>query len=474
MIDSAWRVTQGDCQWQTPSPTALPRDSEIASRPRQAKGCDHFSVPPQFGFVVAEAMADMARERFSVPAWGVLDLWAGWELLRPVSEFNPGGFQHRACLSCSRRSVGLRCSPKWQTKAEGGENMAVQITEATIHHLEKVVQTRGVGCVTVHPRIEQLPVDAVLLRLCESLILMYTKAANTNGTLGIDPRAHKFPVHLQGYLEGRTAFMPFTREAVGLIAQQMQDSFLASGGYALFLRYQIQSHDFVLIAMLKLKPGAGIDAGTLSLTETLNIDLAHLNEAARINLTRWREDQQPYLTFIKGATRQAEVSEYFRQALACTSFTDSKHHTEAVLRAAHDFFDARTDLSVEQRREEKGSMRRRLFECLDSNREEVPLATIAAAVNPLAPEAFLEHVRNRPEGDSYNLDERFKPNRATYIGLKRLRGKMGSVSLSFDVADVQSERVRYDAITDTIILQSPTAPLKTSILEHAPAPDQQS
>lgn len=352
--------------------------------------------------------------------------------------------------------------------------MPVQITEATIHHLEKAVQTRGAGSITVHPRTAQLPVDAVLQRLCDSLVLMYTKAANSNGTLGTDPQAHRFPVHLREYLAGRTAFMPFTREAVALIAQQMQGSFLASGGYALFLRYRTESHDFVLVAMLKLKPGAGIDAGTLSLTETLNIDLAHLNEAARINLTRWQQDQQPYLTFIKGAARQAEISEYFRQALACTSFTDSKHHTEAVLRAAHDFVDARADLSVQERREEKTAMRRRLFECLDSNREEVPLATIAAAVNPLAPDAFLAHIRDRPEGDGYNLDERFKPNRATYMGLKRLHAKMGTVSLSFDVADVQAERVRYDPQTDAVILQSPTESLKNSILEYVPTPDQRS
>jgi len=352
--------------------------------------------------------------------------------------------------------------------------MPIQITEATIHHLEKTAQTRGAGSITVHPRAAQLPVDDVLQRLCDSLILMYTRAANSNGTLGIDPRAHRFPVHLREYVEGRSAFMPFTREAVALIAQQMEGSFLATGGYALFLRYRTDMHDFVLVAMLKLKPGAGIDAGTLTLTETLNIDLAHLNEAARINLTRWQEDQQPYLTFIKGATRQAEVSEYFRQALACTSFTDSRHHTEAVLRAAHDFVDARIDLSVQERREERAAMRHRLFECLDSNREEVPLATIAAAVNPSAPDAFLDHVRSRPEGDGYNLDERFKPNRATYIGLKRLRGRMGTVSLSFDVADVQAERVRYDAGTDSVILKSPTEPLKNSILEHAPTPDQRS
>jgi nucleoid-associated protein len=351
--------------------------------------------------------------------------------------------------------------------------MPVQIIEATIHQLEKGAQTQGLDSVNIHPRPNHLPIDGVLQRLSDSLILMYTKVANSNGTLGVDPIAHRFPVHLKQYLDGGTAFMQFTLETIGQIARKMEDSFLASGGYALFLRYRNDAQDFVLVAMLKLKPGAGIAAGTLDLTETLNIDLAHLNEAARINLTRWHDNQQPYLTFIKGGTRQADISDYFREALACTSYTDSKHHTEALLRAARDFVETRLDLSPEPRRLEMLAMRHRLFDCLDSNREEVPLATIAAAVNPIAPEAFLAHVASRAEGgDGYHLDERIKPNRKTYISLKRVSGKIGTVSLSFDVADVQAERVLYDAGTDSIILKSPNDALKAAILEHAPAPDQ--
>lgn len=350
--------------------------------------------------------------------------------------------------------------------------MAVQITEATIHQIEKAVQTQGPDSVTVLPRSALLPINGVLQRLCDSLVLLYTRVANSNGTLGVDPKAHKFPVHLKQYLSGGSGFMPFTLEAVRLIATKMDGAFLASGGYALFLRYINDAQDFVLVAMLKLKPGAGIAAGTLDLTETLNIDLAHLNEAARINLTRWQGDQQPYLSFIKGGTRQAGISDYFREALACTSYTDSKHHTEAVLRAARDFVEARVDLTPEAKRTEMLEMRRRLFDCLDGNREEVPLATVAAAVNPTAPEEFMAHIESRADSDGYHLDARFKPDRQSYIGLKRVRGKIGTVSLSFDVADVQAERVRYDAGTDSIIVTSPTDALKSAIQEHAPAPDQ--
>lgn len=87
MVDRAWErfsapacdvrltMAEGDCRWQTPAPVALPRESEIASRPRQAKHCDHFSVPPKAVLIVAETMADRTRERFSAPACGVRLLW---------------------------------------------------------------------------------------------------------------------------------------------------------------------------------------------------------------------------------------------------------------------------------------------------------------------------------------------------------------------------------------------------------------
>jgi len=349
--------------------------------------------------------------------------------------------------------------------------MSFQITDATIHQLDKSAQSQGDDSVTLNPRDTNLAVNDVLHRLCGNLIEMYAKVANSNGTLGVDPVAHKFPVRLKEYSAGTTAFMPFTLASIKLIAEHMSKAFLANGGYALFLRYIVDDQDFLLVAMLKLKPGAGVDADTLDLTETLNIDLAHLHEAARVNLTRWQGDLQPYLTFIKGRSRQSGVSDYFRDALACTSFTDSKHHTEAVLRAARDFVEARADLQPEEKHGEMAAMRRRLYDCLDSSRNEVPLATVAAAISPSAPEDFLAHVKSNADAGGYHLDDRFTPYRRAYIGLKRVSLKYGTVSLAFDVADVQAERVRYDSKSNSIILTSPSEQLKTAIQENAPAPD---
>jgi nucleoid-associated protein len=349
--------------------------------------------------------------------------------------------------------------------------MPITITEATIHHLIKKEKTQGDDSVVVKPRTTALPNDAVLQKLCVELVDMYGQVANSNGTLGIDPNTHKWPLQLHDYVEGNLAFMQFTNASAGLIATEMRKAFLSNGGYALFLRYQVDAHDFLLVAMLKLKEGAGVDAETLDLKPTLNIDIAHLNEAARVNLTRWQAKEQPHLTFIKGRAKSAPVSDYFRDALACTNFTDSKYHTEKVIQAAKDFIEAQKWATPAEKKQAHQEMRARLVSCFEQSKIDVPLSTVAAAIHPDEPEDFLTFVQEKVGPDSYNLNDRFAPHRKSYIGLKRVSGKMGSVSVAFDVADVLAERVKYDPDMDSLVLASPSDELKRIIKENAPVPD---
>jgi nucleoid-associated protein len=99
--------------------------------------------------------------------------------------------------------------------------MTVQIIEATIHQLDKLAQTHGDDSVTLKPRETNLPLNDVLTRLCDDLIHMYGKLANSNGTLGVDPIAHKFPVQLHAYEAQMLGFLAFTKAAIELIADEM-------------------------------------------------------------------------------------------------------------------------------------------------------------------------------------------------------------------------------------------------------------
>lgn len=349
--------------------------------------------------------------------------------------------------------------------------MPIKITDAIIHQINKAAQTKDEGSVTLTARQESLPKDDVLDNLCRSLIDLYTRNANSNGTLGQDPVEHRFPLHLKSYIEGQTNFIPFTHDVLGILKSRMEESFLSTGGYALFLRYSIDEYDMLLVVMLKLTAGAGIDVATLSLTKTLNIDLDHLHEAARINVTRWIDGQQPYLTFIKGRSSANDVSEYFRKALACTGFTDSKHHTEALLRAADEFVNARVDLDVVEKQVERIAMRQRLYDCLSSNQIEVPLITVAAAIYPNDPQNVVDHIKAKAVDGGYHIDDRFKPHRPTFQKLHRIKERFGSVQVAFDVEDVREERVRYDEQLDAVVLLNPPERLKQTLKENGKSAD---
>ena len=343
------------------------------------------------------------------------------------------------------------------------------IREATIHQLIKAAQTVGEGSVSEHVRHVPLPVDGVLQGLCTELLGHYASSVNSNGTFGQDPLIHAFPVRLSSYVVGETDFQAFTVAGLTLIKEAMKDAIFANGGYALFLRYEQDGVEFLLIAMLKLKAGAGIDEETLSLQPTLNIDLKLLHEAARVNLTRLANNTQPYLTFVKGKAKQGDITEYFRKALACVTFTDSKHHTDQLIKAADAFVAARTDLNPEQKFEERMQMRKRLSECMQQNSSQLVIATAAAAIRPEGPDEFIQFLQS-PQAADFHIDHSFQPHKPTYRRLYRITGKIGqTISVAFDVEDVQQQRVSYDADLNAVVLINPSEALKQSILENGTA-----
>lgn len=347
----------------------------------------------------------------------------------------------------------------------------MQIQEATIHRLIKAVDTSGEGSVEDKIRPSALPIDTVLTTVCADLLTLYNDSSKNYGTLGQDTTLHIFPVRLTEYLSQARNFQSFTTEALKLIKAEMESAFFSNGGHALFLRYQHDGNDYLLIAMLKLKPGAGVNEDTLSLEPTLNIDLSQLHEAARINLTRLATQVEPYLSFVKGKRTKGSVTEYFRNALACQNFTSSSQQTDLLIKAADAYVEARQDLStVEEKRSERIEMRQRLVQCFASNSEEVVLMTLAAAIAPTAPEEFLDFIRTGPQAEQFPVNDTFTPHKSTYNKLRRFTGKIGgSVSVGFDISDIQEQRVYYDPAIDGLVLKSPTEHLKKAIQEHAPS-----
>ena len=253
---------------------------------------------------------------------------------------------------------------------------------------------------------------------------------------------------LQEYVVNDADFVHFSKETASLIAEEMKNSYLSNGGYVLFLRYKNQERDWLLVVMLKLKAGTGIDQNTLSFKETLSFDIDHLHEAARIDLKKWQTGIQPYLTFIKKSKGGEDVTQYFRHALGCTEYIDSKHHTDQVIKAV-DGFCKDQGWTPEQRND----ARRRTYEYCDNKDkkgEEVNLTALSAFIFDQEPIAFSDYIRD----NGYEVGETFKPHKKTYTRLHRINAKVGSINVSFDVEDILQQHVDYDKDNNCLIIHN--------------------
>jgi nucleoid-associated protein len=330
----------------------------------------------------------------------------------------------------------------------------MEITEAIVHGIQKVANNDQVIEV---PRISPSEVNDMMSKLANDVLDVYTTQTSNYGTFSPDPE-FSFQERLRQYYQGSADLVSFTTAAIHLIANAMRASLPSTGGYTLFLRYSNQGRDWLLIVMLKLKTHTGIDPDTLDLNEALAFDIQHLHEAARIDLGKWSLSEEPYLSFVKRSGRE-EVTRYFRQALGCTSYTDSRQNTLSAMAAVKSFAEARgwtQDLLVQRRKT--------VYEYFEEKRiagEAVNLTALSAVLDDQDPGAFHAHVR----ANDIAVNETFAPHRSTYSRWRRIKGQVGTVKVSFDVEDVASERVAYDPAHNSIVIRNISPQLAQQIRE---------
>lgn len=330
----------------------------------------------------------------------------------------------------------------------------MQINEAVIQGLSKV---SGSNTVTEKFRDTPSPLDERMKKLGEDLLQVYGRLTNNYGCFDGDRETYRFPHHLEQYNAQQMNVVDLSQITCRSIATRMAGSNSATGGYACFLRYENQGRDWLLIVMLKLKTGTGIDPESLELNESLAFDINHLHEAARIDLAKWQANEQPYLSFIKRSGRQDEVTRYFRLALGCTEYTDSKSNTDQALKAV-DAYCAENGWTPEQRR----AARQKTYDYFDEksrSNEAVNMVALSGRINDLEPESFIAFVREQ----ELPVSETFEPHRKTFSRFKRITEKFGNVSVGFDVQDVLDGRVDYDAATQQLVIGEPPATLIAKI-----------
>lgn len=334
----------------------------------------------------------------------------------------------------------------------------MDISSSIIHGILKEKDESGPDSTTITPRRNLLPLDDRLKRLGDDILVLYGRLSNGYGVLGDDTTIHKFPELLSEYEKNETNLISLSNEATKLIAAEMSSSLFTTTSYPIFIRYTNQDRDWILIAMLKIKDGIGIDTNTLDLNDSLFFDISNLREAARIDIAKWKANDQPYLSFIKrGAGSEGDSSAYLRKALSCTDYTDSKHHTSLLLETLEQYCQEK-EFDAEKNQAIKARVYEHCKEMKDQGRP-VNLIALSAFIDPEDPEAFVSYTREK----EVPINETFSPHPATYRKLQRLSKKFGTISVGFDVDDIFNERVYFDEDNGNLVIRNPPKDLTDKI-----------
>ncbi len=319
----------------------------------------------------------------------------------------------------------------------------MQIKNAIVHLLEKQQQSAA----TLTLREDELDCTSPELeKLMQQVIKLYNeKTGRGYGSFHADTTSYPLSNLLNNHLNQGITFIYFTHNAMHNLKSRIDTKHFATGGYVLFIKYEHNGSEALAIISLKHKPGFTFD-DDLELTGQKHIDLDHLHEMARIDITKWKADQDRYLSFAKRRQGNNEFSEYFRSFVGCDEFSDEKTMTKTLIEAVKKF-SQRDGID-----EAKSQLIRQVVhdycdEKAKSN-EAISLLRLSTLLNEDDPEEFTRFVN---EADIL-LSDGFRPDKAIYKHLQRIQLKSKAITLSFD-ADMLDDSVIYNENDGTLLIK---------------------
>lgn len=291
-----------------------------------------------------------------------------------------------------------------------------------------------------------------------------------------------FPSAFDGYarLDEPTdaQFLELTQIAMGRLYDKASANHAASGGYLLFADYSNTQGRYFLIAMIKQKPGITL-TDRLEPTELMQLDLAKLNQAARISFSRLSEyhmateDAQQelnYLSFVSpGSSKTA--SGYFVTALGCSQGAAASQATKNLIRETRQFFSNTDGL-----RPNKEAFNNSLLEYLkdkEEARESVRLSEIEHIVRRHIPDQLADQADSIADelithlnSENCGIPTEFPVSASALKRFTHISGQSSYWKMAFDrlaLGEDEAAEVYYDRESGKLVLRNIPGNMRESI-----------
>jgi len=327
-------------------------------------------------------------------------------------------------------------------------------------------------------------------KLLSDIVAVYGNRENNAhyGTFLATGARGDFPSHYETYADhGHAAaiddshFMGLAKCAMDELYRTANAQPASSGGYIFVADYSLSEKRYLIIAMIKQKPGMTINQA-LDPQELMRLDLDRLHQAARINFTKYFEYKSAndaeerkeinYLTFIS-PSKEIKTSGYFITALGCSAGNTSSRATKAVIQETTAFFK-----STEGLRCNSDAFRKALMEYLSEKEEKhqsVKLSEIGMLISKHIPteladnsEALLDQIIKKLNDEEVGVPAEFPVSKTELKKHTHISGRAAHWRVEFDrdaLGSTDAAPIYYNEEQGTITFKDIPPELQI-VIEH--------
>ncbi|RTE64576.1 nucleoid-associated protein [Amphritea opalescens] len=314
--------------------------------------------------------------------------------------------------------------------------------------------------------------DPMAQQLFNALVSAYGKrSALTHGSFNEEnSEGYPFIAGFKKFIDSTpddATFLSLCDQALAQLAASLQQPSArsATGGYVIFMYYSSDVFDYLLIGLVRDKSGVAFDQD-LNPTKVIEVDLEKLHQAAKINITTYKEGSDSYLSFI-GSRRKGDITHYFSNALGCTDVVPSKKSTSDLIRASEDFC---RHYHLEEKQDE---IVEDVVSYLSRQREDKQSAYLPDVAqifdNHLPPEQAEQATGTFSKfanSENYQVSQEFQPHTSTINSYTKVKAKMDNWQLDFAKRSLgnpnSNSEIEFDPQTNSLRINR----LSTKVIEQ--------
>jgi nucleoid-associated protein len=237
-------------------------------------------------------------------------------------------------------------------------------------------------------------------------------------------------------------FLKFSIQAASLLVSKMKAIPAATGGYFFAARFTHEGEDLLLVFMLSQRQSHAVDPETLSLRKSVNLQMDHLDLAARINIAELEDGRPEPVSLVRG---RKEVSDYFKSFIGLHEPRTNTEATQGLKQFTERWMEGN---SYSQDRRE--TVRERIVEyARKRGGDPIELNVVATIVDEARYQEFFDKANESGLGAEFHIDRRSLKawERVVYSE------PGGDIRLNFAKRLLLSKRISYNPEKKTLLIK---------------------